>query len=166
MRSCHQVLKACLNLDDGALSWVMSQILAQKGPVVQEAGPCLAATCSHEAELSSALQAMGHEEETHPQESVRSRSKASNPALPTPQSLPVPAASACRESRHGLRRTAVTKQKTEELVGFFSAPPCVSKQQSEFTAPGMDNATLTCSGRLRNQSFSRARLPAAECQNH
>ena len=31
------MLKACLNLDDGALSWVMSQILAQKGPIVQEA---------------------------------------------------------------------------------------------------------------------------------
>lgn len=54
-RSQTDVLKACLNLDDGALSWVMSQILAQKGPVVQEA--------------------IGHEEETHPQESVRSRSK-------------------------------------------------------------------------------------------
>ena len=103
---CHQVLKACLNLDDGALSWVMSQILAQKGPVVQEAS--LHACPPHCLNgLSNALQAIGHEEETHPQESVRSRSKASNPA-PQPHSacLCLPA-SACRESRLGLRRTEV-----------------------------------------------------------
>ena len=35
-----QVLKACLNLDDGALSWVMSQILAKKGPLVQDQARC------------------------------------------------------------------------------------------------------------------------------
>ena len=142
---CHQVLKACLNLDDGALSWVMSQILAQKGPVVQEAS--LHACPPHCLNgLSNAPQVIGHEEETHPQESVRSRSKASNRDTPTSLSLPMPACICVQgittwSSEDGSLGPSERLKKFAVAAGFFSAPPCTDT---------MKGHNATCSGRLRN----------------